>query len=378
MLRLFAGSRRKMARLAPYARRKRNARFAGDSMTIFITGVTGLIGSNLAACLLRAGHRVVAMARPGSSARVSRVLQAHPGHAADEFTLSDLLVVEGDVSHPLCGLGAAAETLKGQVDALAHCAADVSFGQSGHEEQRMVNVQGAENAAGLCAFLGAQAMLHVSTAYVDRQMRGLPPRTAYEKSKWDAEQALRRAAAGKKFRLTVARPSIVTGDRRNGFTPNFKGIYPFLKYGALNAEKIRKIPKLPHGLNPDGGVNLVPADFVAEIVRAAMERGCDTPELDIINKQQWTVAELINAGARFLGIKDCDAGRCEAGEQAESVVSDNALGNDMLLYYNANPELDATGVEDLREAANIEPVKNTFEWMSALLTWATGRAWEEI
>ena len=45
---------------------------------IFLTGATGFLGSSLAAELLRRGHRVRALVRPGSESRVPAGLRNCP------------------------------------------------------------------------------------------------------------------------------------------------------------------------------------------------------------------------------------------------------------------------------------------------------------
>ena len=54
--------------------------------TVFVTGATGYLGGALVPHLLARGHRVLALARPGSEARVAAGAETVPGDALDAAT----------------------------------------------------------------------------------------------------------------------------------------------------------------------------------------------------------------------------------------------------------------------------------------------------
>ena len=74
--------------------------------TVFLTGSTGFLGRSLAEELLRRGHRVRALVRPGSEARVVEGCELVAGDAlraesyADKVTPSDTFVHLIGVAHP--------------------------------------------------------------------------------------------------------------------------------------------------------------------------------------------------------------------------------------------------------------------------------------
>ena len=73
---------------------------------VFITGATGFLGSSLAAELVRRGHRVRALVRPGSESRVMRGCEIVHGNAlrsetyAENAALADTFVHLVGVAHP--------------------------------------------------------------------------------------------------------------------------------------------------------------------------------------------------------------------------------------------------------------------------------------
>jgi len=182
-----------------------------------------LIGGEIAARLLSAGHRVRALVH------TSRDIRANNGNAVEPCE-----IVTGDVSAPMFGWDKAEfDRLTGAADLLIHCAATVRFDLDDDAYAR-VNIGGAANAVEF-ARAGDMPLLHVSTAYVCGTRDGqileddpLPSRgfaNGYEKSKAAAERLIR--ASGVPF--AIARPSIVVGDSASGEIRQFDTTYAAFK-----------------------------------------------------------------------------------------------------------------------------------------------------
>src|SRR5262245_9762575 len=97
--------------------------------TVLVTGVTGFLGSHLAARLLDEGHRVIALARGSKNAspqeRVERVMRD-----VGSQRLGNLEVVEGDISAAGLGLNESIrKRVSTEIDELWHSAASLSFEQ---------------------------------------------------------------------------------------------------------------------------------------------------------------------------------------------------------------------------------------------------------
>jgi len=355
-------------------------------MIVFLTGITGLVGSQAAVELLRAGHRVIALARPvagGPDAgrrRVLRILEAHPG-AADAPAHSNVLTLEGDLREPFCGLRESRGLFAGQVDAAVHCAAMLSFDDSKRAALFETNVGGAANVAGVAGLWGCRRFVFVSTAFVDRALNGGIARTAYEESKLEAERALAQSAERMNMDLFVVRPSVVTGDRVHGFTPNFKGVYPFLLFMAQQSDVLRRIPCYPGGITPETLVNLLPADDVAGIIRAVLDgaAGADRT-FNLVNPHSWKAADLARATAGLMGVDEREIERRPPGGELPSALAQSlqALVREYAGYLGAVPELDTGPADALRARAGLARPDGDPEWIRAVLRWGIRRKWEDL
>lgn len=203
---------------------------------ILLTGCTGLIGRYLLRDLLVAGIPCIAVARPTRdmdvNARIERIVTYWEEMLGRP--LSRPVCVAGDVLEP--GLGLSADDrngLCGRVDAVLHNAGNVTFHGSGTDgEPWRTNVTGTNNLIHLCDDLGIRECHHVSTAYVCGDRSGVVFEedldlaqgfdSDYERSKLEAEGLIRKAGFD---RLSVYRPSSVTGDSQTGYTSTYHGVY---------------------------------------------------------------------------------------------------------------------------------------------------------
>jgi long-chain acyl-CoA synthetase len=181
---------------------------------------------------------------------------------------------------PALGLDPAAwARLAGECGAIVHCAASVSFGLE-LSQARAINVGGTRQMLALARRARAEGALarlvHVSTAYVagdadclftesDRDI-GQDFRNTYEQTKLEAELAV--AAAADELNAVIVRPSIVVGERASGWTASFNVIYPPLR--AFAAGLVDEVPG-----RPDGVVDIVPADYVADAIAHLLLRRTD-------------------------------------------------------------------------------------------------------
>ena len=243
-----------------------------------LTGITGFLGSYLAAELLwRTGGRckILALVRDSDRAspldRVVGSLEPLIGTDAFAAARESIKVLPGDVTLPRLGLDAACyRSVSEQASVVIHAAASISFGAA-LDRSRAINVEGTRRVLALvrdAARIGpAPRFVYVSTAYVSGSEGGVlhanqlsldrPFTNAYERSKAEAESLVREQMSD--LSATIIRPSIVIGDSISGYTKELSTVY----YGL----RLIHHDLLPCA--PDGALDCVPVDYVTRGILAA-------------------------------------------------------------------------------------------------------------
>lgn len=249
--------------------------------TWLLTGATGTLGRELLWDLLAAGDAVRCVVRAGDAAeaekRIDELIARRPQGPIPAEQRERVRAVRGDLTQPLLGLSQPEyDALAREVTGVIHGAANVNFTQALHEA-RKINVEGtrqvlafAERAMDLG---GLHRFEHISTAYVAGDRRGRVLETegyvgqkfhnTYEQTKSEAERLIEEHRG--RLPIALLRPSIVVGDSRTGYTSSFKVMYWPLKIFA--GGWVWVIPA-----DPDGGVDLVPVDYVVDVMRALRAR----------------------------------------------------------------------------------------------------------
>ena len=154
--------------------------------------------------------------------------------------------------------------LRHTVTHVLHAGAEIGFQKSRQVLFDTNTVGTAQTLAFAAGLTELRRFVHISTAYVAGQKRGLvteeeSPGSAfsshYEESKAEAERLVR--ASGLPF--SICRPGMIVGDSRTGWVRNFNTIYYVLKQMLLGRMLV-----FPTG--PDTPLSLVPGDYVADCV----------------------------------------------------------------------------------------------------------------
>lgn len=234
---------------------------------IFVTGGTGLIGSQLLYRLAKKGLKVKALKRTASDVNAVKQLFGY----YEENTIADKLFssiewVEGD----LLDCYFLSDTLRG-CELVYHCAAFVSFEEKHADIIYKINVEGTANIANACLECNVKKLLFVSSiAALDNSVPGQDitedhywksnkGKGPYAISKYISEQEVWRASE-EGLNVLVVNPSLVIGPacRLSGTS-------------ALMAKAKNRIPFYTDGLN-----GYIDARDIAEIlIRLA--------ESDIVN-----------------------------------------------------------------------------------------------
>ena len=281
---------------------------------IFITGSTGNIGGLTAARILRddPDSQVLLLVRARSETEaMDRVADVFGilSPELDFFRVRDRLRVYcGDITMDHLGLDEPTyRSLSKTLTHIVHCAAATKFNLDLHSA-RAINHQGTLNVMTLAKMAKSSGNLkrvaHVSTAYVcgnregtifeDELISDPSFSNAYQQSKWETEQAVRRMTD--ELPLIILRPSIVTGGSITGRTLAFNALYTPLKWICRGS--IRLIPggaKVP--------LDVVPLDFVADAIRHILltceDSSGTTFHLAAGRKRSTTVGEVVKSGTDY-------------------------------------------------------------------------------
>lgn len=267
-------------------------------MTYFVTGGTGFIGRHVVAALASLGRPVYVLTRPGSRARLDRILA---GCGSDR---QRVIPIEGDLNDALLGLTPEQlAPLKGNVQHFFHLAALYDLDASATDLER-ANVEGTRNALGLASELRAGCFHHMSSIAVAGRFPGRFSEEMFEeavhldhpyfRTKHGAEALVR---ANQRVPWRIYRPGMVVGHSTTGVMDKIDGPYYLFKL----IQKVRNaLPAWFPLLGFQGGhVNLVPVDFVAAaLVRLAHIAGEDGRCFHLTDPVDRRVGEVVNLFAR--------------------------------------------------------------------------------
>lgn len=180
-------------------------------MRVFLTGGSGLIGSHLAERLVRSGHDVVALQRPGSDTTFLQSIGTS--------------VVFGDILDPS---EVHARRMEG-CDRVVHAAALI-YSSSSWSVVKAANVDGTTRVLLGAGAAGIPHAVHVSSVAVYGHAREttsedaptdkpLRPTDLYARSKREAEYAAQVVHERGSVAVTVVRPAAVYGERDRLFAP---------------------------------------------------------------------------------------------------------------------------------------------------------------
>jgi dihydroflavonol-4-reductase len=248
--------------------------------TALVTGANGFLGAAVVRQLLAAGWAVRAFVRPQSDRRNLAGLHVE--------------VREGDITD----FASLERALAGGCAAVFHVAADYRLWVEDPEPMYRANVDGSVNVLEAAARASAARMVYTSSVAVlgiraDRKPadENTPVTLAdmigvYKRSKFLAEEAVRRRAAELKFPLVTVNPSTPIGPRDVKPTPTGRVI--------LDAAAGR----MPAYV--DTGLNLVHVDDVARGHLLAHDRG-RAGERYVLGGEDMTLKQILEAVAEVTG-----------------------------------------------------------------------------
>ncbi|HEX3688687.1 MAG TPA: SDR family oxidoreductase [Solirubrobacteraceae bacterium] len=282
---------------------------AGTQGDVLLTGATGFVGMELLARYLERSERNVvtlvrARSHEGAQARIDAVLENLFGADGRDYR-GRVRAVAADMTAPGLGLSDAERAAMAErVTKIIHSAASVSFSLP-VAEARAINREGTRRMLELADLVqargGLECYAHVSTAFVagdhpgsfaecDHNV-GQQFHNSYEQSKFEAEELIR---SHEGLPYTIMRPSIVVGDRNNGWTAAFNVLYwPLRAFARGLFTAVPAIPSAP--------VDVVSIDYVADAAYELCETSCGNGVTYHLTagEDASTIAELASLASRY-------------------------------------------------------------------------------
>lgn len=268
-----------------------------STKTILMTGVTGFIGSYLAAAFMRQGFKIVALTRndPQGERTMAAIHTAlHQDLSGVEIDFAGQLVV---LPYDCAEVALHHRELLGFVNEVWHCAAEMSFSPRKLESSFHANVGMTSDLYLIVSEFSpdCQRFFYVSTAYTGGAESGLKKEVLhthpqlinpYQVSKWSTEMSLAtQIMQGSSLPVTLFRPSVVIGDTRTGYYPgNSFGIYMYFQ--ALKSAKALGADRLTIDLNLDSSLQMVPIEVLvgnAMALSARVSAGTPSDPLEIFH-----------------------------------------------------------------------------------------------
>jgi nucleoside-diphosphate-sugar epimerase/putative sterol carrier protein len=274
---------------------------------IIFTGITGAVGSWIAAEALKRGHTILAIMRDknpeNARERIGDILNITD---IDKY-YDNIDVIKGNICDDLLSITEKPEIK--DVSMVFHCAAATEFSDANAEQSMQVNVKGTRNILELTGKLRIP-LCYISTAYIAGRRQGEVKENEidlgqdfnniYEKTKCKAECLVQEWIEETDVPIFIFRPGIVIGDSKKGRLATFNGIYNILRFfdaveSLVKNEHIRAIG------NKDATKNLIPVDYLAKVVWYIIERGI-TGTYHITNPNPVTMEQLRNIYIDLFGL----------------------------------------------------------------------------
>jgi thioester reductase-like protein len=253
------------------------------SSHFFITGGTGLVGTNLIPRLLSkfSGSTVTLLVRGADEADADERTRNIARKAGEEYDIPDATKridgILGDVNLDHCGLNAVQlQRVVSETTHIIHGAATIRFDHP-IDEARAINCGGTQRMlaiATMCLKKGKlERFVYIGSSSVSGQRAGYIYEhelemgqkffNTYEQSKNESERIVRNSFD--RVPTTVFRPSIIIGDSKTGKTSSFNVIYIPLR--LLQKGMLTYVPGTPDTL-----MDLVPIDWVDDAMVYIMKR----------------------------------------------------------------------------------------------------------
>ena len=337
---------------------------------IFLTGITGLVGSAFVTGLLkeRDDVEIVALTRANAvksaAERVDDVireqceLDACP-ELADKI-MSSISVIAGDVAEMDPQAISEMAEVSG-VDTVFHCAADVNLGKDPQGKTYRINFHGTENIVELSKLLKVKELHYVCTSYIAGKLHGRAIEdnpidsgfyNPYEESKYKAEMMVRNAG----IPFSIYRPSIIIGRRKDGKIRRALAFYRILEFMA----KLKKHTCSKTNQDPTKYVDLnlhfsaansellyfVPIDYVQESIVKLFQTPVCNKTFHITGDSPVSTQQILDAMCETLKVSNLSVGVENHDATRDEKLMTRFLG-DLMPYFSSNIIFDQKNVREV-------------------------------
>lgn len=334
---------------------------------IFLTGITGLVGSAFVVALLRErqDYEIVCLARKtavkSAQQRTEEIIRDECRfdgcpELADRI-LKSVKVIEGDVT-TINPEELAKNPLLAGTTIIFHCAADVNLGKDPTGRTYRINYNGTENMVKLAQLLKVKEFHYVGTAYIAGKLVGtafenMPIENGfnnpYEESKFKAEMLVRNSG----IPFTIYRPAIITGRRSDGRIRKPLAFYRILEFlGKLKSHYCTK-----HHIDHTGWANLqinfatvpsehvyfVPIDYVQEAITALFQQPVNNQAYHITGESPLSTHQIENSICRVLRLDGTTVNGGPVAETMDNKLMARFLG-DLFPYFSSDIVFDQSNV----------------------------------
>ena len=334
---------------------------------IFLTGITGLVGSAFVVALLRErqDYEIVCLARKtavkSAQQRTEEIIRDECQfdgcpELADRI-LKSVKVIEGDVT-TIDPETLAKDPLLAGTSIIFHCAADVNLGKDPTGRTYRINYNGTENMVKLAQLLKVKEFHYVGTAYIAGKLAGTAFENnpidngfnnPYEESKFKAEMLVRNSG----IPFTVYRPAIITGRRSDGRIRKPLAFYRILEFlGKLKSHYCTKHNleqtswtnlQINFATEPSEHVYFVPIDYVQEAITALFQQPVNNQAYHITGESPLSTHQIENSICRVLRLDGTTVNGGPVAETMDNKLMARFLG-DLFPYFSSDIIFDQSNV----------------------------------
>ncbi|WP_081734176.1 SDR family oxidoreductase [Halalkalibacter akibai] len=270
--------------------------------------------------------------------------------------------VYGDITNPsLVRETGTMVDLTNKVDVVYHMAALLSFDEDRKEETFHVNVEGTRHVLEFSKQIQVKKLIYVSTAYtVGMDVVGHEQLYStnrdyvnyYEQSKAAAEQLV--FSYKNDFEVMIMRPAIIIGDSKTGEADTNFALYGLLKGVRIVKRMVGSDKPFRLLLDGETNSNLVPVDYVADVLSCAIEHGAHETIYNITNNhplQNKVMLEIIKKALDFPNLEIASKDLLHTLTKEELILHERLRVFEN--YLSRSIQFESRNTSDLLKAANI-------------------------